>query len=137
MESELQVQPAIIPDNSVELEEDGAAAPIEFEGVCDVETDESENGAKHSSRLRKASTSSTEDSNHNYESKATCTGVVIPQDELRAGITQPSPVVPRKVVTRVEVVVLVVVVAIVWGLLTLPIIFYYLPSVSQSCSHDF
>ena len=125
MESELQV-PYTIPNNSVEHEEDGAAAPIELRGVCD----ESRNGAKPSS-LRKASTSSTDDSNyHNYESKNTSSGVVKPQDELRAGITQPSPVVPRKVVTSVEVVALVVVVVIAWGLLMLPIIFYHLPSVS-------
>ena len=117
MESELQVQADIIPDNSVELEEDGAAAPIEFEGACD----ENKNGAELSS-LRK---DSTDDSNHNYESKNTRAGVVKP------GITQPSPVDPRKAVTRVEVVVLVVVVVIAWGLLTLPVIFYHLPSVSQ------
>ena len=43
----------------------------------------------------------------------------------------PGPGLYRKVVTRVEVVLLVVVVAIAWGLLTLPIIFNYIPSVSS------
>lgn len=133
METNQQVQADIIPDNSVKRGENGIA-PMELEVVCDGDR----NGAELSS-LQKTSTSSTDNSNYNYQSEGVYAGTAGPI------ITQSSSFVSRKVVTRVEVVALVVVVAIVWGLLALPIIFYHLPSVSLCLSffdavyvlHDF
>ena len=72
------------------------------------------------------------------QSKAITDPDLVSAEQLRAD-TQSTPRQWKWLpwVHRVEVVVVVAVIVLVWCLLTLPIVFYYLPNVSRVSMHEY
>lgn len=135
------MQVKIEPDKFFEHKEK-SAVPIELKGASDG----SRNGVGVELSTPEKNTPTVvtrpidNDHNNNCLPKDSCT--IITQIEQPGKSTAPdqesappSSGLYRKVVARLEVVLLVVVVAIAWGLLTLPIVFNYIPSVSCLTCH--